>query len=251
MDSLYWLKINPKIICESTRKQFYNRFCYKLVVEAYGARSVNDATPNEYIANHIDERKAKSKQYNYSGSWSNGGSWAQRQLRELNKADPTMLEEIRSMKNGYGNQIKVRIEEPWVQFYTQDEQTLRDVAARLTYDPHNAVRLLSVSIPDSLEHQLLLEQGIILTGPASKIEHKYRVYMRDGTYGREIKSQVAAYFESLGDEIKISKGNMSMLKGHLQFIWGCQFYTNDPAIATMLSLIAPGIVRKIHEIVKV
>lgn len=250
MDTSFWTQLNPKIVCESTRKQFYSQFCYKLVIEAYGARSIVDAEPNKAIADHIAIRKSKLTLNNrYRSSWS-GSGWQQQNINDLNKADPTMLEEIRSIKNGYDNRIRVRIEEPWVQIYTKDLTTLEAVTARLTYDKANTTRLMSVSVPESIEHQSLLEQGKILTRPSSKLEYSYKIVLRDGTYGTETKTRVADYFKSIGDTVKVSKSNMSMLEGHLKFIWGCFLYTDDPAVATMISLIAPGMVGKIHEIVK-
>ena len=248
MDSLFWTSLNPNIVCESTRKQFYSQYCYKLVVEAYGARSIIDARPTTYIANHISERK--SKQYNYGGSWGGAGSWASRQLAELNKADPAFLEELRSIKNGYCGKIRMRIEEPWVQIYTKDEQTLMNIATRLNYDRTIAGRLLSVSTPASPEQQSLLEAGHIIAAPNSKQEYKYKIVLRDGSYSMETKQLVVNYLKTMEDEVKVSKANMQMLEGPLKYIWGCFVYTNDPSIMSMIGLIAPGMVGKIHEIVK-
>lgn len=249
MDSLFWTNLNPKIVCEHTRKQFYSRFCYKLVIEAYGSRSIIDTDPDLPIAGHIAARKDRRNQ-TFSGSAWSGSGWAQQDLNNLNKADPTMLEEMRSIKNGYGKEIRMRIEEPWVQFYTHDEETLKAIATRITRDRANALRLINVSTPESAEQQALLEQGHILVSPASKLEYQYKIILKDGSYGRETLTRVANYLETLGDVVKISKGNKKMLDGALPFIWGCFIYTDDPAISTMISLIAPGMVGKIHELVK-
>jgi hypothetical protein len=248
MDPQFWTSLNPNIVCESTRKQFYSQYCYKLVVEAYGARSIIDARPTTHIVNHISERK--SKQYNYGGSWGGAGSWAARQIAELNKADPTFLEELRSIKNGYCGKVRMRIEEPWIQIYTRDEQTLMDIATRLNYDSTIAGRILSVSTPDSPEHQKLLEEGHIIAAPNSKQEYKYKIILRDGHYSKETKQLVVNYLKTMENEVKVSKANMTMLEGPLRYIWGCFVYTNDPAIMSMIGLIAPGMVGKIHEIVK-
>ena len=243
MDSSYWTKLNPNIVCEATRKQFYNRFCYKLVLEVFAARCINDIMGNQTVKDYILYRKNRD-QYQYSY----GGSWFKKHADEMSKADPVFIEELISIKNGYGNRIKFRVEEPWVQIYAEDEQTLRDIVAR--FDRQSLSRILSVSVPTSPEHQAYLEEGNILISPTSKIDYDYKVMLRDGTYGVAVKTNLANYFKTLGDDVKVSKANMSMLEGELTFIWGCYFYTNDPAIATMVQLMAPGMVGKIHKLVR-
>jgi hypothetical protein len=250
MDSLFWTNLNPKIVCEDTRKQFYGQFCYKLVIEAHGSRSITETRPDDCIANHLADRRSKQKHINYGGSWATQSTWAQRQADELKKSDPVFLEELRSIKNGYGNRIRMRIEEPWLQIYTRDEQTLKDIAARLNHDQTIASRLLSVSTPASPEQQTLLEAGHIIAAPNSKQEYKYKIVLRDGSYSMETKQSIVNYLKTMGNEVKVSAANMNMLSGPLKYIWGCFVYTNDPSITTMIGLIAPGMVGKIHEIVK-
>jgi len=191
-------------------------------------------------------RKRRELQYNY------GGSWAKKQSEKLLKADPVMLEEIRSIKNGYGGKIKLRIEEPWVQFYAHDEQTLKDIATRLNYSNSSTIteRFMSISTPENPEQQVLLEAGNIIAAPNSKQEHKYKLVLRDGVYNKDAKLQVASYLRTLGDDVKVTPANLQMLEGPLHYMWGCFVYTNDPSITTMIGLIAPGMVGKIHEIVK-
>lgn len=239
MASLSWTNLNPKIILETTRKQFFNRYCYKLVIVAYGSRVLhNDVPVVEALANRISR-----VQYNQ------GGSWKFDRFDDLDEADSALLEELRSIKNGHDNSIKMRVEEPWVQIYADNEQKLMDIALR--FNTAGRAQLLSISSPWDSEQLALLEQGHILSKLSSKLEFKYKIVLRDGSYSAATKAQVATYLNGLGSEVKVTKSSMRMLTSELSFIWGCFFYTNDPGIATMLRLIAPGMVGKIHEIVKV
>jgi hypothetical protein len=240
MDLSFWTQLNPKIVYDPTRKQYYNRFCYKLVVEAYGGRIVND-TPVESVELAVMRRKQlNAHRYNY------GGSWYRREQEDLNKINPALIEELRSIKNGY-NTIKMRVEEPWVQIYTEDFDTLKSIGWRLKAFDNN---LLSVSFPETPAQQSLLEDGNILIKESSKIDFSHKVMFRDGIYEQETKLRILDYLDSLGPDVRVTKANRNMLSGPLTYIWGCFIYTNDPSVTTMLTLLAPGIVRKIHEIVR-
>lgn len=241
MDLSFWSKRSPGIIFDTTRKQFYNRFCYKLVIKAYCSRVVHEKGA---IADEIQHRRnlKDSRRYNY------GGSWMSRFTDQVNEADEFQLDILRSIKNGYSSRIKMRIEEPWVQIYAEDLQTLQDIADRFPAYLHD--KFLSISIPDSLESQRLLEEGKILVKPSNKIEYKYKVFLRDGPYTADIKRAAWQFLTNLGDDARMSPATSRMLLNEHNFIWGCFLYVNDPAVLTMLSIISPGMVGKFHELVE-
>lgn len=242
MDLSFWSKLAPGIVFETTRKQFYNRFCYKLVVKAYCARIVQEKGS---IGDELEHRRKlrDSRRYNY------GGSWMSRFSDQVDDANVEQLETLRSIKNGYGSRIKMRIEEPWVQIYTEDIQTLQDIAKRFPEYLHE--RFLSISYPESPESKKLLEEGKIIVRPSNKIEYKYKVMLRDGTYPSDTKRAVWNYITNLGRDAKMSTATSSMLLNGHNFIWGAFLYVNDPSVLTMLSLISPTMVGKIHELVDV
>jgi len=241
MDLLYWTQLNPNIVYEPTRKQFYGRFCYKLILTVYGARIING---KDTVANEVALRQRLSqtrRNYNY------GGSWMRSSQDDFDKIDPVQLETMRSIKNGYGSAIKIRIEEPWVQIYTEDLQTLKDIAGRFTQTQQHSIT--GVSFPDSNESKQLLEAGKILVKSVNKIGFKYKVFLKDGSYSPDIKRSVFDYLTALGNDVKVSAATQTMLSNGHSFIWGCFLYVNDPAVMTMVSLISPRMVGKIHELV--
>lgn len=240
MDSSYWSKLSPEIVYQPTRKQFYNRFCYKLVIEAHCARVVQEKGT---VADEMARRRKmrESIRYNY------GGSWMSKFVDNIDGADELQLETLRSIRNGYGDKIKMRIEEPWVQIYSEDLDTLKAIASR--FPPYLQQKFLTIFFPESEQQKELLESGKILVKSTSKIGYKYKVFLRDGQYTAETKKSVHDYLAALGSDVKVSAGTRSMLLSGHGFMWGCFLYTNDPAVLTMVSIICPTMVGKIHELV--
>lgn len=238
MDSLFWKRLNPNIICDTTKKRYFGRYCYKLVFLAYGGRSITDH--DRTIQASLDTRKFMVRQTNW------GGSWHSRSTGNLDKANITLLEELRSIKNGYGSNVRVRVEEPWIQVYADDEETLKSIAAR--FDSSCQKFISVISTPESKEHEDALNRDSILIKPDSKIGYSHKVFLKDGMYTSEIKSQIYNYLLGLGDIVKLTKSANRMLSGPLTYIWGCYFYTNDPNIDIMLNIIRPGTIGKIHKL---
>jgi hypothetical protein len=236
MDLLFWKPLVPNIICEPTRKQFFGKFCYKLVLKAFGGRVIND---NNTVSNSIAERIQNCRTLNY------GGSWRGNPINDLQQANIQLLDELKSIKNGYDNTIKIRIEEPWIQIYAVDEETLKCIAQRLIAvgGPES---IISVSTPESESHQTVLESGCIIVKKDNG--YKYKVILRDGSYGTESKAALLNYMFELGDEIKYSHATYNQLSTNFSWIWGCYFYVNDLSLTTAIALISPGIIGKIHEL---
>jgi hypothetical protein len=240
MDLSFWNKLSSHIYYEPTRKQFYNRFCYKLVIEVVAGRIIQSKVS-------IDDEIAHRRKMRDSIKYNYGGSWMARNVDNIDKVSVEQLEILRSIRNGYGTRIKMRVEEPWVQIYTEDLQTLKDIANR--FPPDLQQKFMTVSFPESEEKQQLLEQGKILVRPSNKIAYKYKVFLRDGNYSSDIKRSVYNFLMGLGPDVKVSTATASMLLNGHSFIWGGFLYVNDPAVLTMVSIISPTIIGKIHELV--
>jgi hypothetical protein len=108
--------------------------------------------------------------------------------------------------------------------------------------------VLSLTYPkDKISEDVLNSGAIIKKEPNG---YKYKVILRDGMYGREIKQQLFNYFTSLGDEqVKITAGMRRNLNSVNGYIWNIFYYTNDADINHFVSLIAPGIIANCHEMV--
>jgi len=153
------------------------------------------------------------------------------------------LRSVQQIKVNFGDKIRMRTEEPHIQFYAEDEAMLKSIASML----ENTACIESINSPKNAEAERLLMSGVIIRrGP---IDYKYKVIFRDGRYTSTIKQQVLSYLDNLGDEIKLSKTSRDMLTKTYASMWGVFFYTNDPKLVTFINLIDPKLISNIHLIV--
>lgn len=239
MDTSYWIKLNPKISVSRTPKRWFGKYYCRMVIFCPAGRILLEHLDD--INDALQTRIAQKKTYNY------GGSWFQHRNKNIEGAEVGQLEIIRGITRDYPN-VKMRVEEPWIQFYGETEEDLKIIASR--FSSEHTSRLMSVQAPDSVENFELLKNGVTLISPTSKIEYRYKVIFRDAMYPLEVKHQILNYLENCGDDVKISKGTVNMLKKESTYIWGAFIYVNDLKIQTFLSIICPTLVLKITELVK-
>ena len=237
MDTSFWTNINPKIEIVPTTKKYYNQYLYKLVVRAPGGRSIET---NGSISDHIENRKVWDRQINQFGWWG-------RNNKELELADTEFLNIIRDIKNNSSIKLKVRIEEPYIQFYTKSAGDLQSIAALdLTGFKQYSV---SVHMPESKSTEDLLNSGAIIKTKDSG--YRYKIMIRDGRIPLETKNSILNYLNGLGPEhVRIPRNLQQTLENNKHgYIWGCYFYANELSDITFLSLIAPELISNINELV--
>lgn len=236
MDLLFWTRLNPKIIYEPTRKQFYNKYLYRLVINCPGGRLVHDKSGDMHHALRL--RIQHHRYLNRGGSW-----WAS-QNKELDSASVDQLENLQELFSEFQSDIKIRIEEPTIQVYSNSKDTLKIIADRIV----DKTSLTAIQFPKNSVQEALLKEGKILTKPNSKIQYQYKVMLRDGSYPVATKRQVLAFLDNLDGEIKISNGVREMLDSEFQYLWGCFIYVNDPGVLTFVNIICPNLILNIHEL---
>ena len=227
-----WIKFNPKVKLKQTKKKMFGRFYYTVKYFCPGGRILLDDDCN--IEDAIEHRKDWDRSYNYGGSW--------RAAKErLSDISIDQLEALRVVKLKYSNLIRMRIEEPYVTFHGETEETLLDIAEDLTVW-QDRVRVVSLTTAKEKE---LLDRNCII----AKVDlgYKYKIVLRDGNFKN--KQALRDYLEKLGDQVKISEGVWGNLDKPYPFLWGAWMYVNDPDISVMLNMIEAGIVSNIHEVV--
>jgi hypothetical protein len=239
-DLSYWTQLNPNIRYEPTRKQFFNQYLCKLVLDCPAGRIINEDPVD--IKNSLRRRIEDTRWQNY------GGSWAARHNRDLERADVSLLGALIDIKKEY-KEVKFRVEEPWVQIYAEAEDTLKVIAQRIP--PQFVSSLTNIFLPETEEQATLLKQNKILLSPNSKVSYKYKVFLKDGTYPVETKRQVLDFLRNLGTDAQVSNGTRDMLGKPYEYTWGCFVYVNDPGVLTFLNLISPNMVGQIHELTQV
>lgn len=232
MDLSYWNNLTPDIKIKPPKKQYFNRFLWRLVIHAEAGRLLESKEQDLELA--LNYRKQIVGQ--------RGFYWRQNNSN-LDKVDLPLLNSIRSIKSTYNADIRIRVEEPTVQFYAHNENTLKDIVAKLT----STTCIEEVNGPYDTNTEQLLQSGAIIR--TNDIGFKYKIILKDGRYSADTKRQLLTYLDNVGDIVKLSKGTRKMLEGNYSHIWGVWFYSNSDDIITFLNLIAPSAISNIHELV--
>ena len=235
MDTSFWKNLSPNIKIQSSVKNFYNEYYYKLDILAPGCKSIRC----DDIAVDVDKRRTWVRDYKRQGSWYN------KQLYQfLKEADIGFLHSLKDLYYEYPD-VKIRTEEPKLSVYATDEPMLQSIAQSVDSDHRD--KIISITGPDNDEVKALLNKNIILVKKPPK--YKYRIWFKEKQCSFETRSQILNYLTSLGDLVKMTDHTRESLSKPYDWIWGSYFYSNDKDIATFVKLINPDIVREVSEFV--
>jgi glutathione peroxidase-family protein len=242
MDILSWTKLAPTIKIVDTKKKFFNNYLYKIVVNVPGGRFIlsKDTLPmSTQIANF---RNLVSSRGKGPTSWN---SYAvSRALHRINRIDPNQLEYFKSIVGTHKDKIKVRVEEPKICIYSNDEQLLIQLTKKYRDD------LLEIHRPANDRAIEILDRGEIIV--KNNTDYEYKVLFREsGQFDTDTRTQVYNYLTSQGDAVKLTKSCEKNLKFRNYWFTQTYFYTNDPNIMTFLNIIAPGAVTGIFKLTKI
>jgi len=236
MDILFWNKANNNIKFKETKKQFFGQYLWRLELDCECADLINPVYV-DMMAEVKRRRVVEDVRKNFGGSW--------KLLINTNKfdnVDYTLLQTLRNIRTTYGDNIKIRIEDPSVQLYAKTQDELKVLALSLG----NTNCIKSVTGPKTGTEQLLAEDKIIAS---DRIKHRYKIVLRDGSYELSSKHQLLNLLRAQDAEVKLTTGLVHNLTRPYKAIWGAFFYCNDLSLVTMINLISPGMVGKIHEVV--
>jgi hypothetical protein len=235
MDISFWKNLSPNIEIQESTKQFYNQYYFRLDIYAPGCKSIRSTNVSE----DIERRRQWVRDYRRQGSW-----WNKQLAKYLKEADIGFLHSLGNLYYEYP-EVKIRTEEPKISVYATDELMIKSVAQSIDFD--NKDKLKSIVGPASEEIKALLDKNVVLVKTPPK--YKYRVWFREKQFDFEVRHQVLAYLDSLGDLIRISDHSRDSLEKPHNWIWGANFYTNDKHVATFLTLIHPDLIREVSELV--
>lgn len=193
----------------------------------------------EELDQRIDWRSDMNLRYNHGGSWRYDSG-----ITQSKSVTRIQLKDMIEVKLNYANDIRLRVEEPYISIYAETEELLYTIA---TTDLVNwKDKLVEVSRPEKIEDIEHLAQGAILVRRDSG--YGYKITLRDGMYDRKDITALANYLENVGDDVKVSNGVWKMLRNHRMMLHGAYFYAKDQDISTMINLIIPGMLLKIHPL---
>ncbi len=235
MDTLFWKNLSPDINILSSHKQFYNQYYFRLDIHAPGCKSIRSAD----VSKDIEQRRNWVRDYRRQGSW-----WNKQLAKYLKEADIGFLTSLKDLYYEYP-EVKIRTEEPKISVYATDELLIQSVARSIDLDHRD--KLTVITGPADEKIQAMLDKHVILVKKPPKF--RYRVWLREKQFSMEVRHQVLAYLDSLGDLIRISDHSRDNLSKEYNWIWGSNFYTNDRHVATFLTLIHPDLIREVSELI--
>lgn len=235
MDISFWKNLSPNIEIQESTKQFYKQYYFRLDIHAPGCKSIRC----DNVSYDIERRRNWVRDYRRQGSW-----WNKQLAKYLKEADIGFLTSLKDLYYEYPD-VKIRTEEPKISVYATDELILQSVARSI--DPDHRDKLSSITGPASEEIKALLDKNVILVKKPPK--YKYRVWLREKQFDVDVRHQVLAYLDSLGDLVRISDHSRDNLFKEHNWIWGANFFTNDKHVATFLTLIHPDLIREVSELV--
>jgi hypothetical protein len=242
MDRAYWANINADIKFRDTTKQYFGKYLWRMALSVPGCKLL---TRPEHWTFDDAYRMRKEYQQRILPKLSVHPWWPRPQAR-VEDFDVDLLHRLDDIQHEYSEQVRIRVEEPRMQFYAESEEVLKDIAQEITicYDV-----IKDITGPASDTQADLLKTGVILTSKAQT--YQYKIIVRDGMYPEDVKIQLLNYLDSLGSEVEITAGCRKMLLKPYPNVWGVYFYVRDEQLVTFINLICPGMVSNIHRLVSV
>lgn len=234
MDILYWTRLNPDVRIKKVTKRYFNQYYYKLGLHTKCASLLRD--PSRPLTTCIALLKHQ-RSLNYAGSW------GRKFLQVPDISEINFLERLKILLPQFKDRIKYRIEDPWLQIYAQDETVLRDFAAEL--DPEFLHHIETVYMPESDQTLAVLQQGYTLR--TKENQYAYKFVVKEGRYKREIKRQILAYLQNIGEQVQLPDHFVSNMKREYESVWNCYFYSQDKNLSTMLNMMCPTFIARIEE----
>lgn len=245
---LSWTKLNPTVKIINTKKKFFNSYLYKIVIWCPGGRLILDRKSQDaafLLKNKISYLEVHQKAYNFGGSWFN--SMASSRSAELRtEARVNQLQYLIDVKQTYNDQIKIRIEEPIVTIYSNDESFLYTLAN------NNTDRLKEVHRPVDDKAIEILNRGEIIT--KTEPTFPYKIQLKEFVFSEvNLKNNILDYLYNLevNDEVCLTKSLVRYLSDQHPYFNGAYFYSKDEKTLTFINLICPGLISGIFKLTKI
>lgn len=245
MDMLSWNKLNPTVKIIPVNKLFYNKFLYKAKVYCPGGRSIY-SRKKEDIELAISVRIARSMERNYNF----GGSWYVRNTyhnaESLQKfCQISQLEYFFDVRQENSkNSIYIRVEEPDVSIYCNDEQTLYEIVSNSSPD-----RLREFHKPESESAANILIKGEILA--SKRIDFGYKIILKPIRLDdKKLKTNILNHLDNMADNVLVPKSFTNFLHSDKMFFQGGYIYSKDEHTAFLFNLAFSNLVRSIFKLTK-
>lgn len=237
---LSWTNLNPTVKEVDTKKKFFGIYLYKVMIHAPGCRIIasakDDASADEMLRNRIQTLRNRISFSYYNFSLNHDLAYIEKNARS------DQLQYFIDIKKKFGNEIKIRIEEPTVSVYSNDQNLLYSIASEICPE-----RLESFYRPKNSIAEALLNTGNIISTKAN--EFLFRVYLREQIFKDvKVKQQVGNYLYNLDQEIQLPKSLRRNLTSESPYFSGGYFYCNDEKLVTFINLVCPSFISRIYRL---
>jgi len=192
------------------------------------------------ISEQLGVRKLMLSTYHYGRGHNSSYALTGQRDRRLIDANVAQLEYFKKIILEHEGQIKIRIEEPSLTIYADNESLLLNIA-----DPEKAA-VTEFHRPSGTAAVAALNRGECIVKTATEYTHK--VVFKELSISAESKASIYSYLTGLGDIVKMTKGCERNLRENRFWFTSSYFYTKDESILTFLSLIAPGTIAGIYKL---
>lgn len=231
MDTSYWTQLNQTVKISKTKKLFFEKYAYKIKLYAPGARVLR-YNSERTIKERLDLLIAQTNEFYGASYYFNIAVKS-----NLKFSDASQLEEIKSFIEN-NKDIKNRIEEPYISFYSNDIEVIKTIAQ------FSKERTEEVSLPYSDGDLNKLLEGNVIVDRNNKFKYKM---ILNSVYKKEIIPVLKNIFiNSDIDGISITKISKYLRDGYYP---GGYIYTNEMHLAFLFNLAYPKMVKKIYNIV--
>ena len=236
MDTSSWTRLNPTVKFFPTTKLFYNKFLYKAKVYCPGSRLIYSKSIKDLEHRLTSRLNMPDISYNYGGSW-----WLTNQRESLKlHANVHQLTYYFTVKHSEKN-IKLRIEEPNIDVYSNDEQQLQNLVAAQFPD-----RIKEIHRPNNATISFLLNGEIIVN---HRTEYEYKAYVKRMFFENiQLKHAILDHLYNYNTEVKLPESLIHNLNSNGLFFPGGYFYLNDIGVATFVGMMCPGFISKIFKL---
>lgn len=228
--------MNPKICIRNVNKRFYGQYYYKLELQVTGSGFLR------YPEQSIEEQVEHRLKVNELRKVNFGGSWRYTRTQDPSSQDIELLNKVKLAQQKYPL-LKVRIEEPLFQVYSDTNDDLCKFALEIAHSDN--AHIVAFNQPLSDNHMNLLKQGYTISRRPA--DYPIKVHVREGRYHLQTKKQILDYLSSMPDEVRLPKNFVDSFSKEYESVWNCYFYIKDRSILTMLALISPSLVRATEE----
>ena len=231
MDTSYWTQLNPTVKISKTKKLFFEKYAYKIKLYAPGSGVLRYST-SKSIVEKLDLLIQRSNDF-YGSSYYFGVAVKS----NLKFSDAKQLEEIKNFIQN-NKDIKNRIEEPYISFYSNDIDILK-IAAQISKE-----RVDELSLPYSTSDLEKLLEGNIIVNDTNN--YKYKMILNN-----VFKKEIIPTLKNIFINSDIDNETKKKISRHLKngYYPGGYIYTSEMHLAFLLNLAYPNMVKKIYNIV--